>query len=136
MSDRLAVFNAGRIQQIGTPRVVYEQPATAFVASFVGAANILSAEQAEALTGQRQSCALRPERIRLNGAAPAELQAEGTVLDVQYHGASTRLRVALDAGPELLVDCPSEREPAAPGARVSLGWPRSALQPLSPETPG
>ena len=65
MSDRLAVFNLGRIEQIGTPEQIYERPATAFVAGFVGASNIVDAATAERLVGRRQAFSLRPERIRL-----------------------------------------------------------------------
>ncbi len=65
MSDRLAVFNLGRVEQIGTPEEIYERPATAFVAGFVGASNIIDAEAAERLIGQRRAFSLRPERIRI-----------------------------------------------------------------------
>ena len=65
MSDRLAVFNFGRIEQIGTPEQIYERLATAFVAGFVGASNIVGAATAERLIGRAQAFSLRPERIRL-----------------------------------------------------------------------
>src|ERR671911_145843 len=102
MSDRLAVFNDGRIEQIGTPEAIYEHPATAFVAGFVGASNIVDAETAEQLTGRRQAFSLRPERIRI---APdgADVVVEGTVAHVQYHGASTRIAVALAADGRVLI---------------------------------
>ena len=135
MSDRLAVFNHGRIEQIGTPEAIYEHPATAFVAGFVGASNIVGAEAAERLTGRRQAFSLRPERIRI---APdgADVVVEGTVAHVQYHGASTRIEVALADGQGVLI---AERPRAAIGRRpswaprVRLGWAADAMQPLRDE---
>jgi putative spermidine/putrescine transport system ATP-binding protein len=133
MSDRLAVFNHGRIEQIGTPEAIYEHPATAFVAGFVGASNIVDAQTAERLTGRRQAFSLRPERIRI---APegADVIVEGTVAHVQYHGASTRIEVALADGQGVLIaERPNDAGRGArpePGARVRLGWAADAMQPL------
>jgi putative spermidine/putrescine transport system ATP-binding protein len=70
MSDRIAVFNRGRIEQVGTPPEIYEHPATAFVAGFVGTANLLTGAAAEAVLGVPGTASIRPERIRLT-AAPA-----------------------------------------------------------------
>jgi putative spermidine/putrescine transport system ATP-binding protein len=107
MSDRIAVFNAGRIEQVGTPAAMYEKPATAFVAGFVGTSNMLSGELAIRLAGQDGKYALRPEKIHL-GRADAPLQpgavaVDGTVLDVVYLGLYTRYLVQLDSGERLAV---------------------------------
>ena len=118
MSDRLAVFNLGRVEQIGTPEEIYERPATAFVAGFVGASNIVDAEAAERLIGQRRAFSLRPERIRIGAAADGGHAVAGTVASVQYHGASTRIEVALDGAGRLIVDRPNDlRGAGAAGAR-------------------
>jgi putative spermidine/putrescine transport system ATP-binding protein len=138
MSDRLAVFNHGRIEQIGTPEAIYEHPATAFVAGFVGASNIVDAETAQRLVGRREPVSLRPERIRLGldprtGDGTADHGADGTVVSVQYHGASTRIEVALDGRQILMVDRPTDLRSRArpqPGSRVRLSWTRAAMQPL------
>jgi putative spermidine/putrescine transport system ATP-binding protein len=138
MSDRLAVFNHGRIEQIGTPEAIYEHPATAFVAGFVGASNIVDAETAARLVGRREPFSLRPERIRLGldprtGDGTADHGADGTVVSVQYHGASTRIEVALDGRQILMVDRPNDLRSRArpqPGSRVRLSWTRAAMQPL------
>ena len=133
MSDRLAVFNLGRVEQIGTPEEIYERPATAFVAGFVGASNIIDAEAAERLIGQRRAFSLRPERIRIGAAADGGHAVAGTVASVQYHGASTRIEVALDGAGRLIVDRPNDLRGQArpePGARVQLSWPGTAMQPL------
>jgi putative spermidine/putrescine transport system ATP-binding protein len=107
MSDRLAVFSRGRIEQVGTPAEVYERPATGFVAGFVGTSNVLAGEAARAVTGSAEPFTIRPEKIRLqaSGTAPAadEFAADGHVRDVAYIGALTKYMVVLDAGGELVV---------------------------------
>jgi putative spermidine/putrescine transport system ATP-binding protein len=140
MSDRVAVFNHGRIEQVGTPEEVYEHPATAFVAGFVGASNIVDAASAERLTGRRRAFSLRPERIRIalgpvSGNGGADHAFEGTVVSVQYHGASTRIAVAIDGASTLVVDQPNDLsgERAEPGHRVRLSWSSAAMQPLGSE---
>jgi len=92
MSDRVAVFSAGRVVQEGTPQHLYEHPRTAFVADFVGGANVLSGERLFGRPGQQ--LALRPERVEVLPAGQGRLQA--TVRGVHYLGAQTRLE--LDAG--------------------------------------
>ena len=72
MSNRVAVFNGGRLEQVGPPRQVYESPQTTFVASFVGTSNVLSAEQSRRLLGVDAAHSLRPERVRLDGAPPGD----------------------------------------------------------------
>ena len=130
MADRVAVFNRGRIEQIGTAEAVYEQPATEFVAGFVGSSNIVDAATARRLFGSDHAFALRPERIQLDGAG--EVAVEGTVVATQYHGASTRLDVALEGGPVLVVDRTNDGsgERPAVGERIRLAWPATAMQPL------
>jgi len=97
MSDRLAVFNLGKIEQVGDPADVYECPATRFVAGFVGTSNILTGEMAAKITGSLDSFSVRPEKIRLSSpetAVPADsFGIAGTVRDVIYLGASTRYLV-------------------------------------------
>lgn len=80
MSDRLAVFNKGKIEQTGAPAEIYERPATQFVAGFVGTSNLLEGEFAKALTGHSSRFALRPEKIHL-GAADAPLLADAYCLE-------------------------------------------------------
>jgi putative spermidine/putrescine transport system ATP-binding protein len=131
MSDRIGVFNRGRLEQVGTPQQVYNAPATRFVAHFVGAANVLDGAAARQLTGL-PAAMLRPERIRLGGADGA--QASGTVQQVQYFGAFTRLQL-LCAGQALQADLPDEpgRGLPAPGDTVHLHWPAAAVHALAAE---
>ncbi|MFL5796410.1 MAG: ABC transporter ATP-binding protein [Actinomycetota bacterium] len=107
MSDRLGVMNAGRIEQVGTPAEVYEQPATGFVAGFVGVSNVLSGDPAAAVTGSPHAFTIRPEKIAMvepgATAEPGQATVTGHVREVVYLGASTRYIVALDPGGELVV---------------------------------
>jgi putative spermidine/putrescine transport system ATP-binding protein len=107
MSDRIAVFNQGRIEQVGAPAEVYERPATPFVAGFVGTSNLVEGASAEAIVGRAGVFTVRPEKIRLEDAAAVpgddEYAAGGTIRSVVYLGSDTRYHVALDAGGELVV---------------------------------
>ena len=94
MSDRIAVFNHGRIEQVGSPAEMYEHPATTFVAGFIGTSNILE-------RGGR-TFTVRPEKIRLLPFEAGEGEP-GTVRATAYLGPSTKFVVALDEGGELTV---------------------------------
>jgi putative spermidine/putrescine transport system ATP-binding protein len=130
MSDRVAVFEKGRIEQVADPPEVYERPSTAFVAGFVGTSNLLTGHAAQTILGRDGTYTVRPEKIRIAalGAAPNpdEQAANGTVRDVQYLGAHTRYRVTLDAGGELVVDSQnlSSDPVAAVSQSVQLVWQR------------
>ncbi|MEH0841239.1 ABC transporter ATP-binding protein [Micromonospora sp. CPCC 205711] len=100
MSDRVAVFHQGRIEQVDTPAEVYERPRTPFVAGFVGTSNLFEGEAARAVLGRDGVFSVRPEKIRLGGAPASaeEISAAGQVVEVIYAGAATRFVVDLDAG--------------------------------------
>jgi putative spermidine/putrescine transport system ATP-binding protein len=107
MSDRIAVFNNGRIEQIGSAAEIYEQPASEFVAGFVGTSNLIKGDAAEKLLGRVGTFSVRPEKITISTdlSAPVEPGSEsvrGTVAEVVYAGASTRFVVDLDAGARLV----------------------------------
>jgi putative spermidine/putrescine transport system ATP-binding protein len=107
MSDRLAVFNHGRIEQVGPPADVYERPATAFVAGFVGTSNLLRGDVARAIVGRDGTFTVRPEKIRLGEPSDPvgddETSALGHIRSVVYLGPDTRFVVTLEAGSELVV---------------------------------
>jgi putative spermidine/putrescine transport system ATP-binding protein len=139
MSDRIAVFNSGRIEQVGTPAEVYERPATPFVAGFVGTSNLLRGDAAAAIVGERGTFTVRPEKIRLAEpsavAGPDEMSAAGVIRDVAYLGSDTRYHVALDAGGELVVtqqnlETSSMDALAARGRAVRLIWKRQHNFPI------
>ena len=121
MSDHVAVFNEGRIEQVGTPGEIYERPATEFVAGFVGTSNILERN------GRRIS--VRPERITLNGHGEP-----GTVKDVVFVGAFTRYLVDTDAGERLTVVRQNDGSSLAHGTRVHLGWRAEDAYEIHPPT--
>ncbi|MFF4394761.1 ABC transporter ATP-binding protein [Streptomyces sp. NPDC001480] len=134
MSDRIAVFHQGRIEQVGTPAEIYERPATGFVASFVGTSNLLAGESARRITGTPGTYSVRPEKIRvLKESAevdePGHATATGTVAEVVYLGDSTRFLVDLDAGGRLAalqqnLETSAEDVAAYRGRRVRLRWDR------------
>jgi putative spermidine/putrescine transport system ATP-binding protein len=130
MSDRIGVFSQGRLEQVGSPRDVYERPATRFVAEFVGAANLIEGDAARRYADGAACALLRPERIRLGPAQDA--RARGTVAAVQYYGAFSR--VAVDCGDATLeVDCPNADGAAAePGRTVHLHWQPDAIHAIAP----
>lgn len=134
MSDRIAVFNSGRIEQIGTPAEVYEHPATAFVAGFVGTSNLVPNEVARRLIGSAVTFSIRPEKIQIaEPGTPVQdgwVALEGTVREVVYLGMYTRYVVALDSGGELTVARQNLAETSmdvlsAQGRRVQLTWQRT-----------
>ncbi len=133
MSDRLAVFSHGRVEQIGTPAEVYEQPVSPFVAGFVGTSNTLSGPVARQVTGQDATITVRPEKIRMTAvhepAGDGECTVTGHVRDVVYLGAVTRYVVELDPGGELVVlqqnlDQSSMSALEVQGEPVRLAWDR------------
>ena len=137
MSDRLAVFNHGRIEQIGAPAQIYEHPATAFVAGFVGVSNVCTGELARRLTGSARPFAIRPEKITMSavsGTVPEGwLFVTGRIRAVTYHGATTRYAVAVDGGGELAVmrqNAGDGVNAAQVGDAIRLAWPRALIQPL------
>jgi len=138
MSDRIAVFNSGRIEQVATPVELYERPETSFVAGFVGTSNLLEGEVAEQLIGERGTFGIRPEKIRLREAGepaptPAsnghECAAKGTVREVVYLGSATHSVVDLDVGGRLTVlqqnlESSMDHALAYRGEDVILTWQR------------
>ncbi|HET7376885.1 MAG TPA: ABC transporter ATP-binding protein [Anaerolineae bacterium] len=133
MSDRLAVFNHGHIEQLGTPAEVYEHPASSFVAGFVGVSNLVSGPTAQAITGSADTFSIRPEKIHMQGpgqpVSPQQWAVEGTIRDVVYLGMHTRYLVELAGGSDLTVvqqnlDTTSMDVLAARGRKVQLVWQR------------
>jgi spermidine/putrescine transport system ATP-binding protein len=158
MSDRLAVMNAGRIAQIGTPREVYEEPADAYVADFLGAANLMevsvseagspatlklgesvltSSHACQAAAGQTAHAVIRPERVRVEphgSAGPNRVPA--LVERVVFLGSATQLMLRLATGASLqaLLQNDGERVDLAQGTPVHAYLPADALRVLSGAT--
>ncbi len=139
MADRVAVFNEGRIQQVGTPSEVYGRPRTRFVADFVGSSNVLSPTVAGSFGRPGVWASLRPEALRIVGAEGAPVA--GTVASARYLGSATRVIVDLGHAPrpdergardpdgrgEIAVLVPGGQTVPQPGARVGLQWDPDAL---------
>jgi putative spermidine/putrescine transport system ATP-binding protein len=131
LSDRIAVFNSGRIEQVGTPAEIYERPTTAFVAGFVGTSNLLHDDASKALFGREGSNSIRPEKLRLLPAGSAtregERHAEGRIAEVVYAGPITRFVIDLPAGARLIALRQNDSSGSADvagmrGAEVRLAW--------------
>lgn len=107
MSDRIVVFNSGRIEQVGTPEQVYEEPRTNFVAGFLGTANIFSVDVAQKFLGATTTVSIRPERIRLQAPETkidkSETSVKGTVQEAAFVGANTIYILETDFGVKLTV---------------------------------
>ena len=146
MSDRIAVFHEGGIQQLDTPEAIYERPATAFVAGFVGESNWLDgtvarrgdadclvdtqagpiiAAAADALPpGAAARILIRPERAALDPASTPGNRVDAVVEEVIYQGDVLRIRLAVAGRVDFIVKRPNTGRSAAPavGARVTIGW--------------
>lgn len=138
MADRVAVFSRGRIEQLDTPRALYTKPRTAFVASFVGSANIVTGALAERITGRREPFAIRPELIDVlpsgTSAPLGSVTCTGTLEDVLYHGASSRCHVRVEEATVLAVARPESGATASlppQGASVQLAWRAEHAVPLA-----
>jgi putative spermidine/putrescine transport system ATP-binding protein len=144
MSDRVAVFNRGRIEQVDAPRALYDAPRTVFVAGFVGTANVVNANVARRWTGRERPVAIRPEHIRVVAGAGADVKdrddtAEprlgGVLVDIQFQGPISRLAVATEVGPfSVSVSSDAIGRSGGParaglerGAQISLSWSKAAM---------
>lgn len=134
MSDRIVIFNEGRVEQVGTPEQVYERPATRFVAGFLGTANILGGQTAMAVFGRSTTVSIRPEHIRLHAPtyvpSTEEVAVAAVVREVAFVGAQTVCIVDTDSGARLSISRTNSQSPGhdnrpATGDRVLAVWHRS-----------
>ena len=142
LSDRIAVFSEGRIVQLGSPQEIYEQPASEYVASFVGTSNIFDSATSSRLLGRDGVHALRPEKITLREAAGETsvsvdakvVRAPGVIAESIYLGTGHRLHVRLEDGTEVVVleqSTSTEADREHRGERVVASWSLDDLVPLS-----
>ncbi len=122
MADSLAVFNEGRIAQIGTPQDIYDRPATRFVADFVGSSNVLPPELTRALGGPDEWASLRPEATRLAASGPVS----GPVTALRYLGSGTRVVIDFK-GTEVAALVPSGQPVPPEGATTAIAFDPGAL---------
>jgi putative spermidine/putrescine transport system ATP-binding protein len=137
MSDRVAVFHRGRVEQIDRPGELYARPRTTFVASFVGTANVLTSEVARRIAGRECPVSIRPERIAFGAPGPGQRGVAGHVVDVQFHGPTSRFEVDA-AGVRLSVTLANGgADTGRPGLgdAVELAWHSDAEVELAGDAP-
>jgi putative spermidine/putrescine transport system ATP-binding protein len=131
MSDRIAVFNEGSIEQIGTPQQVYEKPQTKFVASFLGVSNIFEGAAAKEIFGSPTMVNIRPERVKLVPEATklsaGEIGVVGTIIEASYIGATTIYVIQTQSGQRLIAtrlneELPDQINRFETGDRVGAVW--------------
>ena len=131
LSDRIAVFNNGRIEQVGTAVEIYEHPTSSFVAGFVGTSNLLEGNASQAVFGRQGSNSIRPEKVRLLplgvAARDGERCADGRIAEVVYAGPSTRFVVDLPPGARLIALRQNDSTSSADvgglrGTMIRLAW--------------
>jgi putative spermidine/putrescine transport system ATP-binding protein len=143
LSDRICIMNEARIEQVGTPREIYERPRSAFTADFVGISNILRGRLTDRnrlttrdgmfalppdaiVAGQEGALAIRPEHLTINAGGDATVS--GTVVEAVYAGSETRLLVSLPSGQIFTVRQPAGAAQIDIGSSVQLGWqPRKSV---------
>lgn len=131
MSDRIAVFDKGKIQQLDKPSAIYERPTNEFVAGFVGISNLISGSAAQAILGKSGTFTVRPEKILVGKASVGMRSAEGVIKEVEYLGPSTRFLIQLDAGVTLMALRQNTSETsleveALRNSRTTLSWDHSS----------
>lgn len=138
MSDRVAVFNKGRIEQVDTPRNLYMKPATSFVAEFVGTSNVIRGELAQRLSGTAQPFSIRPEHVRFaeGPLGAGEVEISGLLHDIQYQGSATRYELKLENGQPLNISRANNQwlDTTAGhqvGQTLTARWAREAMVPLT-----
>ena len=128
LSDRIAVFKDGRIEQLGGPQDLYERPASRFVADFVGTSNLFDAERSGALLGRSGEHSIRPEKLTLaagSATGAGQRSAAGTLVESIYVGTDIRRVIDLDAGLRVTVLERNDRSRSADdarGDRVHVTW--------------
>ena len=133
MSDRVAVFNAGRLEQVDTPQNLYMRPTTIFVANFVGTSNVVEGQLALDITGQPQPFSIRPEHIAFveGTSVPEDIRISGRLVDIQYYGAHSRYEVQVADNQLFSVQLASETSEGKSlprvGDEVTIGWSRQAM---------
>jgi putative spermidine/putrescine transport system ATP-binding protein len=127
MSDRVAVFDRGKIQQLDKPATIYENPANSFVAGFVGISNLISGEAGKSLLGKPGTWLVRPEKIEIDSKRVGGRSATGVIREVEYLGPATRFLVDLDVGISLMALRQNTSESATSVAtmrnsKVTVSW--------------
>jgi putative spermidine/putrescine transport system ATP-binding protein len=132
MADRVAVFNEGKVQQVGTPEEIYRRPNTRFVADFVGSSNVLTPEFVSGVLGIERWASLRPEAIHVASAGASASRLTGTIITKSYLGPTIRLLIDLN-GTKLHAVVPSTEAIPGEGESVTLGFAKDAIHVMEGE---
>ncbi|WP_265444905.1 ABC transporter ATP-binding protein [Flexivirga meconopsidis] len=135
LSDRVAVFNAGKIVQLGTPEEIYAHPLNTYVAGFVGTSNIFTGDDAQAVLGRPGAFSVRPEDVRIEDRAgrhtEGRIAADGTIAETIYLGGRQRVLVDLTSGPRItVVEAHDSRDTAGRGQTVQVSFAERDLREL------
>ncbi|MCC5815401.1 MAG: ABC transporter ATP-binding protein [Leptospira sp.] len=132
MSDRIAVFSQGKVEQIGTPYEIYEKPNTEFVANFVGLSNILSGKEAQELLGSDKTYLIRPEKIGIQplgtndeSANSSDIKLECEIEELVYSGSNTKIEAKSNSGLKIISVIPNSQKYISEfqrGSKVKLSW--------------
>jgi putative spermidine/putrescine transport system ATP-binding protein len=137
MADRVAIFNEGKIIQVGAPEDIFERPNTKFVADFVGSSNVLSPAFSKSAGGPEKWASLRPEKISVmqdKEKPPIWHQSAGaSITAIHYQGSVTRLNTRTPGGETINVTVPSSLRKFAEGENIMLHWPKEALHIMAGE---
>jgi putative spermidine/putrescine transport system ATP-binding protein len=137
MADRVAIFNDGKIVQVGSPEEIYERPNTKFVADFVGSSNVLSPAFSKSMGGPEKWVSLRPEKILVSQEKDKPLKGNhsviATITAAHYQGAAIRLNTLTAKGATINVTVPAATGKFADGEKVTLHWPREAVHIMAGE---
>lgn len=131
LSDRVAVFNQGRIEQLGTPKELYEKPASKFVASFVGSSNIFSESESKQLLGKTGMYSIRPERVSISAKKSSGISLEAIVEEVIYLGAANRVIARVADKSVVVLHSHDDGQPPARGESVFVNFETKDLVALS-----
>ncbi len=134
LSDRIAVFSDGKIEQLGSPAAVYDRPTSPFVAGFVGTSNIFDDEVSQKLLGRGGLHSIRPEKLLVDADVLGGSSAQGAVAEVIYLGSSNRLIIDLDAGKRVTVLEQNDQHQSGHdlrGKRVRVSWQERDVVALS-----
>lgn len=133
LSDRIAVFNEGKVVQLGTPQEIYNSPANKFVADFVGSSNYFSADQAEPLFGIKSAVSVRPEHVNIVDADSSKPQFTGEIVEFNFLGNLNRYLVRLSSGKELFSTETNEsrHETRTRGQKVNIAIDPANVSPMA-----
>jgi len=131
MSDRIAVFNKGQVEQIGSPSEIYEKPSSEFVANFVGTSNIFEGEEAQSLFGKSSKVMIRPEKMKVLSNSEQNdglIQLKANFQNFVYSGATSKILLQTNKGKRIIIAKQNVNESSlSPNQEVTIAWKESDM---------